>query len=127
VDKIESDTVRMVQRYVGAMQKAAYPSMLFELENYARRINALFTQYKPHDDRYPEESRADALYSAFYVLKNLMIMLYPFVPDTMERLRGSLNLPPEVLTVDHLGTPLPANHVLGEQVTYFPAVEDRNG
>jgi len=120
VDKLEADTVKMVQRYVGAMQKANYPSMLFELENYARKINSLFTRYKPHDDRHPLGARSDALYSAFYVLKNLMIMLHPFVPETMERLRGSLNLPPEVLSIDQLGTDIPAGHAIGEQVSYFP-------
>lgn len=120
VDKIEADTVKMVQRYVTAMQKASYPSMLFELENYARKINSLFTQYKPHDDRHPEESRADALFSCFYVLKNLMIMLYPFVPNTMQRLRGSLKLPADVFSIDQLGTGIEGGHQLGEQVSYFP-------
>jgi methionyl-tRNA synthetase len=38
----------------------------------------------------------------------------------MNRLRVSLNLPPEVLTIDQLGTPIAAGHVLGEQTTYFP-------
>ena len=37
-------------------------------------------EHKPHDDRNPLESRSNALYTCFYVLKNLMIMLYPFVP-----------------------------------------------
>jgi methionyl-tRNA synthetase len=127
LDKVVSDTVRMVQRYVKAMEKASYPSMLFELENYARTINSLFTQYKPHDDRHPEESRKNALYTAFYVLKNLMIMLYPFVPATMERLRESLRLPADVFRLDELGTPLAAGHVIGEKQTYFPAVEGASG
>ena len=111
----------MVQRYVSAMEKAAYPSMLFELENYARIINSLFTQYKPHDDRAPEEGRRDALYTCFYVLKSLMIMLYPFVPDTMDRLRESLQLPRSVFSVDELGTPIPAGHAVGPKLPYFPA------
>jgi methionyl-tRNA synthetase len=123
VDKIQDDTARMVQRYVTAMNKAAYPSMLFELENYARKINSLFARYKPHDDRHPESERRDALYSCFFVLKNLMIMLYPFVPETMDRLRSSLNLPKSVLSVDQLGTGIDAGHELGEQVPYFPETE----
>ena len=93
VDKVVADTVRMVQRYVkrdGARRLAERCSST--VENYARTINSFFTQYKPHDDRHPEEGRRNALYSAFYVLKNLMIMLYPFVPSTMERLRESLRL-----------------------------------
>ena len=93
LDKVVADTTRIVQRYVKAMERADYPTLLFEIENYARIINSLFTQFKPHDDRHPEESRRNALYSSFYVLKNLMIMLYPFVPTTMERLRESLRLP----------------------------------
>lgn len=94
--------------------------MLFEVENYARTINSLFTQYKPHDDRYPAAQRADALYSSFYVLKTLMILLYPFVPETMDRLRQSLRLPPSVFTVDELGTPIPAGHEIGQKLPYFP-------
>ena len=120
IDKVELATIRIVQRWVRAMEKADYPSMLFEVENYARLINSLFTQYKPHDDRFPEPQRRDALYSAFYVLKTLLILLYPFVPDTMDRLRQSLRLPESVFSVDELGTPIPAGHEIGEKLPYFP-------
>ncbi|MCG5052758.1 MAG: class I tRNA ligase family protein [Myxococcales bacterium] len=120
LDKVKADTVRIVQRYVKSMDRADYPNLLFEIENYARTINSLFTQYKPHDDRHPEEGRRNGLYSAFYVLKNLMIMLYPFVPATMDRLRESLRLPPSVFRLDELGTPLPAGHELGPKQPYFP-------
>ncbi|MFZ9886973.1 MAG: methionine--tRNA ligase, partial [Myxococcota bacterium] len=122
IDDVEKDTLRMVQRYVGAMQKASYPNMLFELENYARKINGLCAKYKPHDDRYPEQQRADALYTAFYYLKNLMIMLRPFVPGATDRLREALRLPPEVFSVEQLGTPLVAGHEVGPNGSYFPNV-----
>ena len=95
-------------------------NLLFEIENYARTINSLFTQYKPHDDRHPEEARRNALYSAFYVLKNLMIMLYPFVPETMNRLRESLRLPATVFRLDELGVPIPAGHGVGPKQAFFP-------
>lgn len=121
-EKVVADTLRMVQRYVKGMERAEYSTLLFEIENYARIINSLFTQHKPHDDRYPEEPRRNALYSSFYVLKNLMIMLYPFVPDTMNRLRESLNLPADVFSIDQLGTPIPAGHAIGTKQVYFPAV-----
>jgi len=121
-DKVVADTLRMVQRYVKGMERAEYSTLLFEIENYARIINSLFTQHKPHDDRHPEEPRRNALYSSFYVLKTLMIMLYPFVPDTMNRLRESLNLPESVFSIDELGTPIPAGHAIGVKQVYFPAV-----
>jgi methionyl-tRNA synthetase len=121
LDKVVADTVRIVQRYVRAMDRADYPNLLFEIENYARTINSLFTQYKPHDDRHPEQGRRDALYTSFYVLKTLMIMLYPFVPETMDRLRASLRLPPEVFRLEELGTPIPAGHEIGAKQPYFPA------
>jgi methionyl-tRNA synthetase len=98
--------------------------LLFDIEVYARLINGLFSQYKPHDDRYPEQGRRDALYSAFYVLKTLMIMLYPIVPETMERLRVSLGLEPGVFNVRELGTPIPAGHAIGPMQQFFPAVDD---
>lgn len=120
IGQVVPDTVRIVQRYVKAMERADFPNLLFEIENYARSINSLFTQFKPHDDRHPEEGRRNALYSAFYVLKNLMIMLYPFVPDTMTRLRESLRLPPEVFSLDELGVPIPAGHVVGQKQPFFP-------
>ena len=120
LDNVVADTVRIVQRYVRSMERADYPNLLFEIENYARVVNSLFTQYKPHDDRHPEEGRRNGLYSAFYVLKNLMIMLYPFVPATMERLRQSLRLPETVFRVDELGVPIPAGHELGPKQPYFP-------
>jgi methionyl-tRNA synthetase len=105
------------------MDRSEHPSLLFEIDNYARTINSLFTQYKPHDDRHPEGPRRDALYSSFYVLKNLMIMLYPFVPGTMERLRESLRLPEAVFRIDELGTPIQAGHEVGPKQPYFPVVE----
>jgi methionyl-tRNA synthetase len=123
IEKVVADTVKIVKRYVKSMERGEYPSLLFEIENYARTVNSLFTQYKPHDDRHPEESRRNALFTAFYVLKNIMIMLYPFVPSTMDRLRESLRLDPSVFRLDELGTPIAAGHQLGAKLDYFPAVE----
>jgi methionyl-tRNA synthetase len=119
-DKVVTDTTRMVQRYLRAMQRAEYSTLLYDMETYARLINSLFTQHKPHDDRYPEEGRRNALYSSFFVLKTLMIMLYPFVPETMERLRQSLALDAGVFRVDELGRPIPAGHVIAAKQQYFP-------
>jgi methionyl-tRNA synthetase len=124
LESVHNDTIRMVQRYVKSMERADYPNLLFEIENYARIVNSLFAQYKPHDDRHPEKPRKDALYSAFYVLKNLMIMLSPFVPETMDRLRESLRLPADVFRIDELGVPIPAGHELGPKGEYFPVPPD---
>ena len=120
LDEVEAETVRIVRRYVHAMERGDYPSLLFEIENYARIINSLCTQYRPHDDRYPEAARRNALYTSFYVLKNIMIMLHPFVPRTTDRLRVSLRLPPSVFCIDELGVPIPAGHELGAKQPYFP-------
>ena len=94
------------------------------VENYARIINSLFAQFKPHDDRHDEKQRADALHSCFYILKNLVIMLHPFAPETMEKVRISLNLPEDIYSIDNLAMPFPTNHKIGDQVKYFPAIED---
>ncbi len=125
LEKVEQETTKIVARYFKAMERAEYSTLLFAIENYARQINSLFTQYKPHDDRFPEQERKDALYSCFYVLKNLMIMLYPFVPVTMDRLRASLNLDASVFRIDELGTGIPVGHAIGEKLSYFPAVADQ--
>ncbi len=53
-----------------------------------------------------------------------MIMLYPFAPKTVTRLRKSLNLPESVLSVDELGKPIESGHKIAEIDTYFPAVEE---
>jgi methionyl-tRNA synthetase len=124
IGKVEEKTNRVVARYVKAMERADYPNLLYEIENYARTINSLFSQHKPHDDRRPEEARRDALYSSFYVLKSLMIMLYPFVPGTMNRLRESLRLGEDVWSIDQLGTPIPAGHEVGPKGAYFPPAEE---
>jgi len=123
LEKVEQETTKIVSRYFKAMERAEYSTLLFAIENYARLINSLFTQYKPHDDRFPEEQRKDALYSCFYVLKNLMILLYPFVPSTMNRLRESLRLPATVFSIDELGTGVSVGHMIGEKQQYFPHVE----
>jgi methionyl-tRNA synthetase len=123
IGKAEAETFKLVQMYLRSMQKGDYPVLLGQIENYARQINSLFTQFKPHDDRAPELERKDALYTCFYVLKNLMIMLAPFVPATMNELRLTLNLPESVFRADELGTPIPAGHPISPKRTYFPAVE----
>ena len=120
IGKTEKETLKIVQMYARSMPKAEYSTLLFAIENYARIINGLFTMYKPHDDRFPEEERADALYSCFYILKNLMIMLHPFVPSTMDKLRQTLNLDEDIFRIDQLGVPMPENHQINEQLEYFP-------
>ncbi len=125
-EKVEVETQRIIQKYLKAMDRAEYTSLLFAIENYARLINSMFTQFKPHDDRHPELERKMALYSSFYVLKNIMIMLYPFVPDTMVKLCHSLNLDVNVFTLDELGTPIAAGHTIGEKAQYFPAISSES-
>ena len=122
LEKVVSETANVVRRYLRSMDRGEYATLLNAVENYARQINSIFTQFKPHDDRQPEEQRKNALFSSFYVLKNLMIMLYPFVPETMEKLRESLKLPKDVFRVEELGKPIPAGHAIGEKQQYFPAV-----
>src|SRR6185295_4594081 len=123
-DKVVMETAKMIQRYLRSMERAEYATLLNVIENYARTINSLFTQFKPHDDRFPEEGRRDALYSSFYVLKTLMIMLYPFVPQAMDRLRDSLRLQTDVFRVEELGRPIPAGHEIGQKQQFFPAVPE---
>lgn len=127
LEKAEKETMKIVQLYLKNMEKGEHLTLLGQIENYARVINSLFVQYKPHDDRADLEGRKDGLYTSFYILKNLMIMLYPFVPQTMERVRQSLNLPETVWSVDELGTGIPAGHVIGQKGSYFPGVEGVEG
>jgi len=124
IGKTKKETYKIVQNYLRMMEKGDYAKILFAIENYARVINGLFTQFKPHDDRFDEEKRRDALFSSFFILKNTMIMLYPFAPKTMDKLRQSLNLPESVFSLDELCQPIVAGHAIGEQSDYFPKVED---
>lgn len=124
IGKAEAETVKLVQMYLRSMQKGDYATLLGQVENYARQINSLFTQFKPYDDRAPEQERKDALFTCFYVLKNLMIMLAPFAPSTMNAVRESLNLPESVICADELGTGIPAGHTINAKGVYFPAVAD---
>ena len=123
LEKVEKETMKLVQLYVKNMEKADHITLLGQIENYARLINSLFVQYKPHDDRHDETERKDALYTSFYVLKNLMIMLHPFVPATMDKLRKSLNLPESIFSIDELGIAIPAGHLIGQKQQFFPAIE----
>lgn len=120
LEKAQKETMQIVARYVKSMEKAEYSTLLFAIENYARLINSIFTQYKPHDDRFDEKGRNDAIYTCFYVLKNMMIMLAPFAPETMNKVRETLNLPSSIFSIDELGVPLPHGHKINEKITYFP-------
>jgi methionyl-tRNA synthetase len=126
LEKAQKDTLKIVQMYLKNMEKADYAQLLFQIENYARLINSFFVQYKPHDDRADEQGRKDALFTCFYVLKNLMIMLYPFAPETMDRVRQTLNLPESVFSLDELGTPIPAGHRINPKGSYFPATTEES-
>lgn len=122
--KVLEESTKMIQRYLRSMERAEYATLLYAIENYARVINSMFTQFKPHDDRFPETERRDALFSCFFVLKNIMIMLYPFVPETMDRVRQSLNLAPDIFRVDELGIPIAAGHSISQKQEFFPAADD---
>ncbi len=124
IGKTEKETRKIIQHYVKMMEKADYSKALFAVENYARIINGLFNQFKPHDDRHDEKQRKDALFSSFFILKNLIIMLSPFAPETIDRVRQSLNLPETVYSLDELAQPISAGHEIGEQREYFPKVEE---
>lgn len=126
IGKAEAETIKLVQFYLRTIQKGDYAILLGQVENYARLINSFFSQYKPHDDRGDETERKDALYTCFYVLKNLMILLAPFAPTTVNELRKSLNLPESVFTADQLGTGLPAGHEIQAMGKFFPAVAEEN-
>lgn len=125
--KVEKETFKVVSKYLKGMQKSEFSTLLFDIENYARLINSMFTQYKPHDDRFPEQERKDALYSSFVVLKNIMIMLYPFAPVTMDKLRVSLNLEKAIFAIEELAKPMSAGHKIGNLDTYFPSFQREEG
>lgn len=120
LEKVEKETFKIVQLYLKNMEKGEYITLLGQIENYARLINSLFVQYKPHDDRAELQGRKDALYSCFYILKNLMIMLYPFAPTIMERVRESLGLGEDVWRVDQLGTEIARGSNINQKSIYFP-------
>ena len=122
IGKTEKESAKLLPNYIRMMKKGDTSKILFMIENYARIINGLFSQFKPHDDRHDETERKDALYSSFYILKNLVIMLYPIAPYTMEKLRETLNLPKEVYNIKELGIPFNEGHKINEQTSYFPSV-----
>lgn len=124
VGKVAGETKKIIQVYMNSMNKAQYSDLLYLIENYARLINKIFTNFKPHDDRHDLQERTDGLYSSFFVLKNLMIMLYPFVPGTIDKLRKSLNLPESVYSISELGKPIEPGHKVGELQEFFPHREE---
>lgn len=124
VGKVQAETKKIIQVYMNSMGKAQYSDLLYLIENYARLINKIFTNFKPHDDRHDEQERIDGLYSSFFVLKNLMIMLYPFVPETVDKLRESLKLPKSIYNINELGKPIEAGHIVGDVQEFFPHIEE---
>ena len=120
IGKTADATKKIVITYQKMMARANYPDLLCQVENYARLINKLFANHKPHDDRFPLEEREDALFTAFFVLKSLVIMLYPFAPETVDRVRQCLNLPESIYRIEHLATPIEAGHEVSPIVEFFP-------
>lgn len=124
IEKTGEATRKIVATYQKLMARGDYPDLLGLIENYARLINKLFSKHKPHDDRFPEKERTDALFSAFFILKSLVIMLYPFAPDTVDRVRVALNLPESMYEIDQLGTAIEPGHAVGTIREFFPPVQD---
>ena len=124
VGKTVIETKKMIQIYMNSMVKAQYSDLLYLIENYARLINKIFTNMKPHDDRHDEQERTDGLYSSFFILKNLIIMLHPFVPETIDKVRVSLNLPESIYSIEELGKPMKVGHKIGELQEFFRAVPE---
>ncbi len=122
IGKTEKETVKILNNYLKMMERGDFAKILFAIENYARVINSLFSQFKPHDDRHDEEERKNALYSCFYILKNIVIMLHPFAPKTIERLRETLNLEADIYRIENLATGMKGGHKINDQQEYFPAV-----
>jgi methionyl-tRNA synthetase len=125
IGKTEKETKKIFQTYLKMMEKGDFPKILFMIENYTRIINGLFAQFKPHDDRHDEQERKDALFSSFFILKNVMIMLHPFVPSTMEKLRSTLNLNDDVYQISEFGKPINDGHKINPQTSYFPSEQNK--
>lgn len=130
VDDVVKLTEALIQRYVSGLDKTSYPGFLLELDNYAQKLNGLLKKYRPNDDRLLKQGtqdpaqrlidRQNGLYSALYMLKNLMIMMQPFAPFTAEKIRQSLNLPESVFALSELGKPMEPGHAIGAKLDYFP-------
>ncbi len=51
MEKAQKETYKIVQKYTRQMERAEYSTLLYAIENYARQINSLFTQFKTHNHR----------------------------------------------------------------------------
>lgn len=122
--KVEAATQKVIKLAIKTMPKSQYPQYLLGVENYARLVNSLFSTYKPHDDRYPAQERRDALFSCFFILKNLVILLSPFAPTVMDQLRQSLALSRQECCYDELAIPMKPHHVIERTPRrYFSSTE----
>lgn len=125
--KVVKETEKVLSSFARWMPQARYPQFLLSVENYARLINSLFATHKPHDDRYPLKEREDALYSCFFILKNLVIFLHPFAPKAMEELRKSLNLSEDVYALSELATGIDGGHSIEDTPRqYFPKTDSES-
>ncbi|MCY4380460.1 MAG: class I tRNA ligase family protein [Proteobacteria bacterium] len=124
--KVVQATEKILKAYVKFMPQAKYPQFLIAVENYGRLINSLFATYKPHDDRFPERERADALFSSFFILKNLLIFLAPFTPHAMERLRCCLNLPKTVYCRSEIATAMQPGHQIAALDSRFFSLPEQS-
>ena len=122
LEKVGNQTIKIVKSYVQFMPDGKYSQFIVALEKYARLVNSLFSIYKPHDDRYPLQERKDCLFSCFYILNNLVIFLFPFVPDTIERLMDTLRLDKKMISsINNIGCAFSPNHQLGKPQEFFPS------
>ena len=123
--KVVRETEKILKITVTMMPQSKYPQFLLAVENYARLINSLFAIYKPHDDRYPAAARRDALYSCFFILKNLVILLAPFAPGVMDELRQSLALDKTIYAFSELAVPMsPGHQIEATPRCYFGAAAE---
>ncbi|MGM5483611.1 MAG: methionine--tRNA ligase [Nanobdellota archaeon] len=57
-------------------------------------------------------------------VKDLAILIYPYMPDISKNIFTQMNLDDSWLSWDKLNVPLPENHLIGEPETLFSKMED---
>ena len=115
-----SEKVKLVDHALSGFQ---LQMALREAIDLSRIGNKYFNEKRPWDTiKTNVEVAANTIYVSAQIVKALSIILEPFMPITVQRLRSLLNLP-EHLSWDDALKPLPAGHRIREAEPLFSKIE----
>ncbi len=126
IDKKTLDSLRTFpEKIAGSIDRYRFREALGEMMNLARLGNKYLTDNEPWKIFKTDPERVETILNiSLQIAANLSIVAEPFLPFSVEKLLGMLNMKPLKWAVAGSADLLQANHQLGKPTFLFEKIED---